>query len=52
MKYTAHYIVAAREYMRPDQLSGGSQSKFFLFFIKRKIRVYFDLFRTYLSRFD
>lgn len=25
MKYTAHYIVAAIEYMRPDQLSGGSQ---------------------------
>jgi truncated hemoglobin YjbI len=23
--YTAHYIVAAMEYMRPDQLSGGTQ---------------------------
>jgi len=23
--YTAHYIVAASEYMRPDQLSGGTQ---------------------------
>lgn len=32
MKYTAHYIVAAIEYMRPDQLSGGSQSKFFILY--------------------
>mmetsp|Transcript_8083 Transcript_8083/g.12219 ORF Transcript_8083/g.12219 Transcript_8083/m.12219 type:complete len:167 (-) Transcript_8083:83-583(-) len=24
-RYTAHYIVAAMEYMRPDQLSGGTQ---------------------------
>lgn len=24
-QYTAHYIVAASEYMRPDQLSGGTQ---------------------------
>ena len=23
--YTAHYIVAAMEYMRPDQLSGGTK---------------------------
>lgn len=23
--YTAHYIVAAKEYMRPDQLSGGTK---------------------------
>ena len=24
-KYTAHYIVAAMEYMRSDQLSGGTK---------------------------
>jgi len=23
--FTAHYIVAAKEYMRPDQLSGGTK---------------------------